>query len=130
MNFLCGDSHEFTWSIHMDRERLDYAVTRAELNELCNAAGNTWKDFCLVAVSLAIPCLINAITDIQQQQSSFDLTVEIFLNSLIGVVAIGLGVPFAIMWRKTAIRVKTLRQAIEDKPKVEVVVDDDEISLR
>ncbi|MBM3300633.1 MAG: hypothetical protein FJY85_11830 [Deltaproteobacteria bacterium] len=108
--------------IHYDPERTDYSLTGEELKELREGGQNLWKDVCLVAVSVGIPCLINAIAE-TIQQSSFALTLSMFLNYLVGVLGLALGVVFSIAWRRSHRSLQSLIDAIKHKPKMQIVPD-------
>jgi hypothetical protein len=106
--------------IHYDPERTDYSLTGEELKELCEAGQNLWKDVCLVAVSLGIPCLINAVAE-TATQSTFTLTISLFLNYLVGALGLALGMIFSIAWRRSHCSLQTLIDAIKKKPKMQII---------
>ncbi len=99
-------------------ERVDYTVTGEELEKLGEGGRNLWKDFCLVALSLGLPCLINAVADTDAQ--NFTLSLTLFLNYLIGVVGIALSVVFGIFWYSTNKKSIDLVALIKNKPKYEI----------
>lgn len=104
--------------LHLDTERTDYSVTDDELTRLENASKNHWKDFCIVALALGIPCSINGFTDIDFD--NFELTASIFLNCLFGTIGILSGIILGIVWYKTSSNFKTIIDAIKNKPKVDI----------
>jgi hypothetical protein len=106
--------------IHYDPERKDYSVTGEELKRLCETGQNLWKDVCLVAASLGVPCLINGIAE-TAQQSSFSLTLSMFLNYLVGGLGLALGVVFGIAWYRSRQDFQSLVNDIKQKPKMEII---------
>ncbi len=106
--------------IHYEPERIDYAVTGEELEKLREGTETLWKDVCLVAIALGVPCFINAIADTMKQEA-FSLTLSMFLNYLFGVLGIVFGVIFGVAWYKAYARSKLLLDKIKLKPKMEIV---------
>ena len=102
-----------------DPERTDYSVSEEELSSLRDAGTNRWKDFCLVAISLGIPCMINAIHD---TSDPFKLSLDLFLNYLFGGVGIALGIVFGILWYQNRNSFETIFQKIKQKPKMRIEV--------
>src|SRR5947209_61183 len=86
--------------IHYDPERVDYCISAGEFEKLLSAGRNSWRDFCLVATPLGLSCSLNAAILITNQHI-FTLTVGIFLNSLLGLVALALAICFACLWWRT-----------------------------
>jgi len=84
--------------IRYNPQRVDYSAIEAELNNLREGGQNQWKDFFLISVSLGIPCLINAIHDTPEP---FKLTLALFLNYLVGILGLSLGLVFYFIYRKT-----------------------------
>ncbi len=111
-----GNSQSF---IHYETERSDYSLTKDELNELSEYGKSSWKDFCLVSISLGIPCLINAIA---QTQKPFTLTFSIFANYLIGFIGIGFSIFFGIIWKKENKNKNELIEKIQNKPKIPISI--------
>lgn len=106
--------------IHYDPERIDYSVTGEELERLCEAGQNLWKDVCLVSVSLGIPTLINAVVE-TTRQTPFSLTLQMFLNYLVGVLGLFLGVVFGVAWRRSHQSLRLLVDTIKQKPRMEII---------
>jgi len=105
--------------IHYDPERTDYSVTGEELEMLRREGQNLWKDVCLVSISLGIPTALNAGVAIASQ-TTFNLTLEIFVNSLVGVVGLSFGIVFGIAWGRSHTSLADLIEAIREKPKLAI----------
>jgi hypothetical protein len=94
--------------IHYDPERTDYSVSADELSRIESAGESLWKD----------ACLINAIAGTTKP---FVLSLALFLNYLVGVLGIVLGVVFAIAWRRRRACLGNIIECIKRKPKMEIV---------
>ena len=105
--------------IHYDPERIDFSLTGEELETLKHSSQNSWKDFFIGSFAVGIPCLLNAISEINKQQT-FTPTLSLNLNLVLGVVGIVLGAAFLTAWRKTVKDVDRLIAKIKSKPKVEM----------
>ena len=55
--------------IRYETERVDFSLTGEELETLKNSSQNSWKDFCIGSFAVGVPCLINAISEINKQDS-------------------------------------------------------------
>jgi hypothetical protein len=105
--------------IHYQPERVDYAVSEAELATLCRHTNNIWKDFCIACTSVGIPCAVNAwIAAVKAKP--FVPTLEFNLNALVGMVGLVLGLAFAIAWRCTHKSAAEVSAAIKAKPKLRI----------
>lgn len=113
-----GTIHHY---IRIDPERTDIAITEEELERIKSAAQNNWKDYFLVAITIAIATLINAVSD---TKNPFELSLSLFLNYLFGVVALSSAIVFGIQWRKTAVDFDKLVEEIKSRPKHAVIVGD------
>lgn len=113
--------------IRYNAERIDYTLSGEELEQLKNISSNTWKDFCIACFSFGIPCIINSIVEINNQDS-FKVTLSIFLNSISGFLGITLGVFFLISWLKTKKSFSILLDKIEKKPIVCINTADTDIA--
>lgn len=111
------DPHD---SIHIDLDRVHYAVTEAELEQLRNAGQSLWKDVCIASLPLGLSLLINAIAEIRSQ-SVFSMTLSLFLNSLIGIVSLILGMIFGVAWYRISRGFNIIVDAIKQKPKIELL---------
>jgi hypothetical protein len=107
------------WFIHCDTDRVEYSLTKDELENISSAAENVWKDFCIGSISVGIPCLLNAVSEICSKWPKFDVTLLLFLNVMIGGLGAILGIVFYVMWRKTKKSVRNIVDRIKNKPKVE-----------
>jgi hypothetical protein len=103
--------------IHYQPERVEYAVSEAELTLLCEQTNNIWKDFCIVCTSVGIPCVINAI-EAAVRAKPFTATLDFNLNALFGLVGLVLGLAFGIAWYRTHRSATNVANAIKAKPKV------------
>ena len=112
--------------LHYDPERVDYAVSGEELEQLCQARQNLWKDVCLVLLPLGIACLLNAVAD---TQIPLKLDLALFLNYLFGVLGLILGLVFGVAWRRSDQDFRSLVAGIREKPKVELASAEDFTAL-
>jgi hypothetical protein len=103
--------------IRWDPVRTDLTITEAELEKIRSAAYNHWKDLFLLSVPLSISCILNAIS---ATTNPFVLTLPLFLNYLIGVVAILASIAFGMAWRKTRVDLDALLSTIKTKPMYKV----------
>ena len=105
--------------IRYEPERTDLTLTESELERICSAANNHWKDFFLVSISVALPCLINAIASTSKP---FALSLPLFLNYLIGALGLALAIVFGISWHRTRVDLDKLVESIKAKPKYMVQI--------
>ena len=105
--------------IHYDPNRVDYSLSEEELQNLTDSGQNSWKDFCIFCFAVGIPCIINAIVEVNKQ-TTFNPTLSFNINLVIGIVCIFLGVAFAIAWAKSRTKVCNLIEKIKNKPKVPI----------
>ncbi len=105
--------------IYYNPERIDFTVSEEELERLCSGDRSLWRDFCLVSTSLGVPCVINALAEIQRQ-TQFVVTPSVFLNSLVGTVAVFLAVCFGIQWWRTRNTIDALIKRVKCKPRLEI----------
>jgi uncharacterized membrane protein YciS (DUF1049 family) len=106
--------------IHYDPERTDYSVTAQELQTLIKEGQSLWKDVCLVSVSLGIPTLLNAVAE-TTRQTSFSLTLSMFLNYLFGILGLALGLIFGVAWFRSRQRLHSVVDSIKQKPKMAII---------
>lgn len=104
--------------IHYNPERTDYSVTPEELTQIESSGSNLWKDVCLVSAPLSISCLINAIANVPDP---FKVSVSLFLNSLVGSIAVLATAVFGIAWHRTRTIQKSIFDKIKEKPKMEII---------
>jgi len=114
---LGSDVREPGSYLRYNLSRVDYTVTEDELARLKVTGQNPWKDFCLICVSIGIPCLINAIAT---TSIPFSLTLGLFLNYLIGILSLMLGAAFGVMWRRASRELDNLVELIKNKPVMKV----------
>lgn len=107
--------------IHYDPNRTDYSVNSFEI-ELIEQTGNSiWKDVFLGSLGIAIPCLINAISDYNKLTGAAkNFTSDIFLNSLFGSVGLILAIISCIVWQRNKKSFKKVIADIKNKPKYEM----------
>ena len=103
--------------IRWDPERTDLTVTEGELERIGSASHNHWKDLFLVCLPLSISCILNAASSTPKP---FTLTLALFLNYVIGVIALFLSIAFGLAWRRTSVNLKHLLSAIKAKPRYKV----------
>ena len=99
-----------------------YSVTEREFRDLARGANSNSKDLCLVLGSIAIATLLNAVNLISSQ-SSFALTLSIFLNSAAGLVSFVLGIGYGLAWRRVASQRRRIVKEIESRPLYELDMD-------
>lgn len=104
--------------IYYNPERVDYSLNEEELNSLKNAGQNHWRDVTLVSVAICLPCIINALSEIAQQET-FNATLSIILNFIIGGIGLGFTIIFGILWAKTKNRATDIIEKLKKKPKIE-----------
>lgn len=102
-----------------DPERTDLTLTEADLEKFRSATDNHWKDFFLLSLPLGVSCLLNAVAGIP---TPFALSLPLFLNYLIGGIALGLSIVFLVAWRKTRVDLDDVVARIKDRPKFRVEV--------
>ncbi|MCR4318318.1 MAG: hypothetical protein NUW37_18400 [Planctomycetes bacterium] len=106
--------------IHYDPDRIDFAASEDELNQIENAGANLWKDVCITSFGVGVPTLINAISS--TSTTDFRWTLALFLNYLLGCVGLSFAVIFGIAWYRTRGELKKLILKIKGKPKQTIVV--------
>jgi hypothetical protein len=121
------DNTKSTNYIHYNPERIDYTLTGEELEQLQNTIQNNWKDFCIGAFALGVPCLINSISEVSNQQK-FVPTISFNINLVIGILGLSLGFVFLILWQKSQKQTDVLLDKIKTKPKISIVRNDVEIN--
>lgn len=104
--------------IHYDPERVDYSLSKDELENIRHASQNNWKDFSIACLAVGVPCVINAISEIFRQET-FKLTLSFNLNLVVGIIGIVLGIAFLLAWQKTKKNLEEIIKTIKDKPKFE-----------
>jgi len=117
------DNIKTTTFIRYNPERVDYALTGEELEQLQSVIQNNWKDFCIGSFALGIPCLINAISEVSKQQE-FVPTISFNVNLVFGILGLALGTFFLILWKKSKKQVDILLEKIKNKPKISIVHND------
>jgi hypothetical protein len=118
-----SDSLQYTYPVsylHYRPERVDYSVTGEELERFQTAGQSLSKDVLLVSISLAIPCLINAVEE-TVSQPGFTLTLPMFLNYLVAVVAVAAAIPSLVLWLRNRRKRDILLKSLSDKPKMMVI---------
>ena len=106
--------------IHYDAERVDYSLSKDELENIKSIGQNNWKDFSIACFAVGIPCLLNAISEVSQQKV-FSITLSFNLNLVIGLLGIVLGVAFLFAWQRTKSNFDEIIKRVKDKPKVELM---------
>jgi uncharacterized membrane protein YciS (DUF1049 family) len=101
--------------IRINPNRVDYTITDYELDSISEAGQNSWKDFFLVFISSAIPLLINGIPEINLDEN-FTLSLELFLNLLIGGISFIAAIICGILWLKTKKNLSEIIEKIKSKP--------------
>jgi len=105
--------------IRYNPERVDFTLTGEELEQLKNSMQNSWKDFFIACLAVGFPCLINAISEVNQQ-TVFTATLSFNLNLVFGTLGIILGIIFLIVWQKTKTNSDLLIEKIINKPKISI----------
>jgi hypothetical protein len=105
--------------LHIQPERVDYAVSEAELERLRKGEYLIWKDIFLVTVALAIPTLVNAIVE-TTSQAEFKVTLSILLNFLIGIVSFMFCIIAGVVWYQQQRDLTSVIETIRNKPRHEI----------
>lgn len=106
--------------IHYNLNRVDYTINNMEL-ELIEKSGNSiWKDFFIATLALAIPSLINAFNIYKKNATEENLSIELFVNSLVGGISIVLAIICGIVWQNNVNTQKTIIKQIKNKPKFKI----------
>jgi hypothetical protein len=121
------DNIKSTNFIRYNPERIDYTLTGEELEQLQNTIQNSWKDFCIGAFALGVPCLINSISEVSNQRI-FVPTISFNINLVIGILGLSLGFVFLVLWQKSKKQTDILLDKIKTKPKISIVRNDVEIN--
>lgn len=103
--------------IHYDPQRIDYTVNNIELELLEQQGSNIWKDVFLAGTGLGIPSIVNGCCDYSKLNTPKILTTDIFLNFLIGGIAVIVSLICLFVWRKNNKSFNNLIQQIKNKPK-------------
>jgi hypothetical protein len=105
--------------LHYEPERIDYAVSDAELEQLRKGEHPLSKDFFLVTLALAIPTLLNALAETANQQE-FKLTFSLFFNCLVGILCLMVSVQNGIRWYREKSTFTSVIDSINKKPRFEI----------
>ena len=105
--------------IHYDPERIDYSVSKDELQRLRNCSQSNWKDFGVACLAVGLPCVINAISE-ARGMAQFAPTLSFVLNLVVGIVGIALGIAFVVAWQRTKDDVDAIVTEIKNKPKIDI----------
>jgi hypothetical protein len=104
----------FTITLGIDREFRNYSVTEDELSRLASGTANLWKDFCLVAVSIAAGTAVTAYS----LPSSSDIVRQKEILWLVAGMALFMTVFFALGWKKSHKSIATLVDSIRRKERI------------
>lgn len=114
-----SDVQETKHWVHLDPNRTDYTLSESEMRDLENATDNHWKDLCILFFGIGISTGSNAVSNIGAL-STFELTLSIFLNSVISILCLLLSIILGVAWYKTGKNLKEIFERIKNKPKFEV----------
>ena len=79
------------------------------------SASSLWKDLSLVSGSFFLATLLTTLWELSGQ-TSFQLTLALFISALVGLVALALFVISAVCWRQTNHRRKPTVDEIKRRP--------------
>jgi hypothetical protein len=96
--------------------RIDYTINDFELTQLEEYGKSIWKDAFLTSIGIAIPTLINGYVAQNKLEAKTGWTTEVFLNYLIGGIAVSISVLTFITWQMNRKKVTKILSAIKDKP--------------
>lgn len=114
---MAGDNRPQQY-LRYDPERTDWAVSEAELEILERGNSPLWKDVFLVSLPLAATTLFNAYGEgMSQTGKTLEITLPIFINSIIGVVSIGFVLLSGVAWYRSKTSFKAVIERIKNKPK-------------
>jgi len=108
--------------IHYNLNRVDYTINNMELDLIEKSGNSIWKDFFIATLALAIPSLINAYHIYGNIPPESNLTVELFLNTLVGGICFILAIICFIVWRNNRNSLKKIINQIKAKPKYKLPV--------
>ena len=103
--------------IHYDPQRVDYTVNNIELELLEQTGSNIWKDIFLAGSGLGLPSIVNGLCDYSKLQDNENPGTDIFINFLIGGVALIIALICLFVWQKNIKSFNRLIKQIKDKPK-------------
>lgn len=103
--------------IHYDPERVDYTINNIELELLQSSGNSIWKDIFLATLGLGFPSLINGFCLVYKLKKDEVIGLDVFLNFLIGGVAISLCIICLIVWQKNTKSFNKIIEQIKNKPK-------------
>ena len=110
--------------IHFDPNRTVYAVSETELDNINSHGNSIWKDVGIAALAMGIPCLINTVSLIINSKipdgQKFVASLDIFLNSLFGLVGLILGIVFLLIWNKSRKKKVEIIDLIKQREKYEL----------
>jgi hypothetical protein len=108
--------------LHYDPERIDYAVTESELQQLAEGGNIVWKDVCLTSASLFLASAPNAISQFAAQDT-FHLTIGLFLNSILAGISFISAMAFGIAWKGATKSRQAVLEHIRNKPRVLILAE-------
>jgi hypothetical protein len=106
--------------IHYNPTRVDYTVSESELILLENYGNNIWKDVFIATLSLGIPTLINGVISYNKLQPNANLTLEIFINFIVGISCLIVAIVFFFVWRKYSKKFSNIISNIKQKPQFQL----------
>ncbi len=104
--------------LHFNPERIDFALSEYEFDQLIEGGFGKYKDFCLVCIGLGVPCAINAF--IETRKVNYASSLEFTINFVVATVTLLIGAFSAFQWYRDSKRRKTLERKVRDKPKVKL----------
>lgn len=105
--------------LHIDLNKTLYTISPPELKLLEEGSSNIWKDIMLASVSIALPCLLNALNAYNKLNTEV-FTAEIFLNTLMGTIGVIFAIISAVIWRKGKSECRKLIEELKKRPKYKV----------
>ena len=105
--------------LHYDSVIRKYTLYEYELEQLKNACKNDNKDVFIACFFGAIPCILNFVAEMQQQQV-YHFTLSLNLNLMFGIVGIILGIIFWRSWRISKTNIEEIIKQIKSRPAIEI----------
>jgi hypothetical protein len=108
--------------IHYDPNRVDFTINHLELDLLKLAGSSIWKDVFLTSLGLGIPTLINGFKAYSNLPPVSNITLDIFVNLLVGGISIALSIICFIVWQQNKNNFNKLIEQIKSKPKYKIII--------
>lgn len=106
--------------IHYNPNRVDYTISDLEINMLEQTGNNIWKDAFLATFGLGVPTLLNGFFSLSKLTEQQSITIEIFINLLIGGISTGICIICLIVWQTNSKKFSSVIEDIKNKPRYRI----------